>query len=346
MTSSSSTTFWQNAYQNHAPKLLGVCRRYVNDLNVAQDLLHDAFITAIQKQGSFANKGAFEGWLSRIVVNTVLMHLRKDKKWTQSIDNVELIDEENEQEVESQSTKSLILSSDFCQEDLLFAIDQLPIHHKTVFNLYVFENYPHKQIAETLQISAGTSKSHLARARKKIQEILLQKALEMKKKERKMAFFPFFTSKNNYLDDLYKSKLGDLQIAPKSLPSELGKLMQQPQNQPIVKSFFIKKIFLWSTIFVLTSAIPIYFYSKDRPHNKPVQRIVPLSGNITEDNSPKTVVPDFSQEKKESESQKNAKKSISKSKNITPKTDEKNENIEKQTIIVKKQVIKKDTVIK
>ena len=90
MTSSSTTTFWQDAYKTYAPKLLGLCQRYVVDKNKAQDLLHDAFVTAIGKQTTFMNKGSFEGWLRRITINTVLMHLRKEKHFFQNIDDLEI----------------------------------------------------------------------------------------------------------------------------------------------------------------------------------------------------------------------------------------------------------------
>ena len=79
MTAASTTTFWQTTYTTQAPKLLGLCQRYVADKSKAQDLLHDAFVTAIGKQNTFMNKGSFEGWLRRITINTVLMHLRKEK---------------------------------------------------------------------------------------------------------------------------------------------------------------------------------------------------------------------------------------------------------------------------
>ena len=177
MTAASTTTFWQTTYTTQAPKLLGLCQRYVADKSKAQDLLHDAFVTAIGKQNTFMNKGSFEGWLRRITINTVLMHLRKEKHFFQNIDDLEIRQVSEDNELNMEDTKSLILNSNLEKEDLLFAIEQLPVHHKTVFNLYVFDDFSHKEIAETLQISAGTSKSHLARARKKIQEILLKKAL-------------------------------------------------------------------------------------------------------------------------------------------------------------------------
>ena len=70
--------FWDVAYRDNAPALLGVLRRYVKDMSVAQDLLHETFITAIDKYDGYTGKGSFEGWLYRIAVNTALMYLRNE----------------------------------------------------------------------------------------------------------------------------------------------------------------------------------------------------------------------------------------------------------------------------
>ena len=77
--------FWDIAYRDNAPALLGVLRRYVKDASVAQDLLHEVYITAMGKYGGYSGKGSFEGWLYRITVNTALMHLREER----NIHNVE-----------------------------------------------------------------------------------------------------------------------------------------------------------------------------------------------------------------------------------------------------------------
>ncbi|MGB3946735.1 MAG: sigma-70 family RNA polymerase sigma factor [Bacteroidia bacterium] len=168
---------WDVIYKNNASKLLGVCRRYINDEQLAEDLMHNAFITAMNKISTYSGSGLFEAWLRKIVVNTVLLYLRESKKMqisdTEQIENHPISDSETESE---QTQKKIIEEAGFSQQELLEIVDKLPLHHKTVFNLYVIDGYTHNEIGDLLKISGGTSKSHLARARKKIQELLLEKA--------------------------------------------------------------------------------------------------------------------------------------------------------------------------
>lgn len=168
---------WDVIYKNNASKLLGVCRRYIKDEQLAEDLMHNAFITAMNKISTYSGIGAFEGWLRKIVVNTVLLYLRDSKKM-QFSDN-EPLENQSDTELESdvdETQKKVIEDAGFSQQELLEIVDLLPIHHKTVFNMYVIDGYTHNEIGEMLKISGGTSKSHLARARKKIQQLLFEKA--------------------------------------------------------------------------------------------------------------------------------------------------------------------------
>lgn len=350
MTSTNASTFWQNAYQNHAPKLLGLCRRYVAERAIAEDLMHDAFMTAIKKQDSYANKGSFEGWLSRITVNTVLMYLRKQKKWTEDIENHDVSDNNDMDSSDFETPKSLILNSDFQQEDLLTAIDLLPIHHKTVFNLYVFENFSHQQIAENLNISAGTSKSHLARARKKIQEILLKKAIEMKKKEKKMAIIPLFNKESHFIDELYKKKLDKHSIAPSKMPTNFEKLLQQTQPTPTPPTSWLgtyKTLLLASSsIIVAGIALGSYFYQA-KEEEKIVSQIPDneyfekkINDSIENKSLVKNTIAYIDSNSKVKEKIKP--KSITS--NNEKAIQEEEEKAEKQTIVIKKQVVKKDTI--
>ncbi|MEY4934452.1 MAG: hypothetical protein RIS64_811 [Bacteroidota bacterium] len=225
--------FWASAYHQNAPKLLALCRRYVSDAGKAEDLMHDAFITAIHKQGQFQNKGTFEGWLTKIALNTVLMHLRQDKQFNKMLHQIPTEDSTKntfDSDNETMSTRQLIQSIDFEANTLFEIINLLPEHHRTVFNLYVLEQFTHQQIAETLGISVGTSKSHLARARKKIQLILIQKATEMKQNQRKFMYLPILGTNASYLDKLFQKKLSNHVIQPKTLPPHLKHLFE---NAPI-----------------------------------------------------------------------------------------------------------------
>jgi len=146
-------------YQLFSSKLFAVCLKYSNNYAEAEDNLQDAFVTIFNKISQYQNKGSFEGWLKRITVNTALQRYRDKSVFSiiheDMVENVELeIDDDN-------------LSMDY----LLKIIQELPNRYRMVFNLYVLDDYSHKDIAKMLEITEGTSKSNLARAR----EILKKK---------------------------------------------------------------------------------------------------------------------------------------------------------------------------
>ncbi|MDY7394651.1 sigma-70 family RNA polymerase sigma factor [Aureibaculum sp. 2210JD6-5] len=141
-------------YQLYAGKLFGLCLKYSKNYQEAQDNLHEGFITIFNKIEQYQFKGSFEGWLKRIIINTALQTYRK--KNVLSLVNEEIPDVEVEVEIEDDE-----ISLDF----LLKLIQELPERYQMVFNLYVLDGYPHKEIAKMLNISEGTSKSNLSRAR-------------------------------------------------------------------------------------------------------------------------------------------------------------------------------------
>jgi len=212
--------FWDVAYRDNAPVLLGVLRRYVKDASVAQDLLHEVFITAIDKYDSYSGKGNFEAWLYRIAVNTALMHLRNERIQLVPIDTLySMTDDDDTDAEQSDNARNVIETAGFTGDELVAAIDRLPEHHRLVFNMYVMEDFSHKQISAELNISQGTSKSHLSRARKKIQQFLYDDAMNRKKvkeKRRLIAslFFPLFPAKAHYIDNLYREGLSNYKITP------------------------------------------------------------------------------------------------------------------------------------
>jgi len=151
-------------------KMLGVCYRYASDADEAKDMAQEGFILAFQKIEDFAGTGSFEGWLRRIVVNKSIDIIRRKKLKTFSIDAYEGYDLEEEKE-EDESIYSGI------KKEIIFeAIQKLSPAYRTVFNLYIIEGYSHKEIADELNISVGTSKSNLAKARGKL-KISLKKHL-------------------------------------------------------------------------------------------------------------------------------------------------------------------------
>ncbi len=140
-------------YKLYSNKLFAVCLKYSRNYAEAEDNLQDAFLTIFGKIEQYKHKGSFEGWIKRITVNTVLQRYRNEKVF--DIINEETI-EADEVEVDEDG-----ISIDY----LLQIIQELPDRYRLVFNLYVMDGYSHKEIAEMLGISIGTSKSNLARAR-------------------------------------------------------------------------------------------------------------------------------------------------------------------------------------
>ncbi|WP_378180588.1 RNA polymerase sigma factor [Aquimarina sp. SS2-1] len=148
----------EQLYRLYGSKLFSICLKYSYNYASAEDTLQDAFITIFDKIEQYKNKGSFEGWMKRITINTALQKYRKQKVF-------EIIGEEQIEEVEVEVDEDNV-SLDY----LLQIIQQLPDRYRLVFNLYVLDGYSHKEIAGMLDISTGTSKSNLARARKILKE--------------------------------------------------------------------------------------------------------------------------------------------------------------------------------
>ncbi|OIV41964.1 RNA polymerase sigma factor [Flavobacterium johnsoniae] len=147
----------QQIYSRFSPKMLSVCRQYIKDIQLAEDVMITAFMKVFTNLSKFENKGSFEGWIRRIMVNECISYLRVQKKVKFAED--EFFVEESFNEIDSQ----------FTVEQIQFLIDALPDGYKMVFNLYAIEGYKHNEIAKMLGINEGTSKSQLSHARKMLQ---------------------------------------------------------------------------------------------------------------------------------------------------------------------------------
>jgi len=143
----------EQLYRLYARKLYSICLKYSNNVADAEDHLQDAFVTIFKKVEQYKHKGSFEGWMKRITINTVLQKYRGARVF--NIINEDVI-EDVEVEIEDKD-----ISLDF----LLKSIQELPDRYRLVFNLYVLDGFTHKEISEMLNISEGTSKSNLSRAR-------------------------------------------------------------------------------------------------------------------------------------------------------------------------------------
>ena len=148
----------EQLYNKYASILFGICLKYSRNKTEAEDNLHDSFMIIFDKIEQFKFKGAFEGWIKKITVNTVLQKYRKE-------DFITVVSENIEEEVEvSSNFETIELST------LLTYIQELPNKYRLTFNLYVLDGYTHKEISESLGTSLGTSKSNLARARMILKE--------------------------------------------------------------------------------------------------------------------------------------------------------------------------------
>lgn len=145
----------EQLYRMYSAKMFGMCLRYCRNQDDAKDILQDGFIKVFEKIKQFGNRGSLEGWIRRVIVNTALERYRKNNP-TLGIEQVPEL-----REIEDEPDIYIGIS----MNEMLTYIHSLPERYRMVFNLYVFENMSHKEIAESMGITEGTSKSDLSRAR-------------------------------------------------------------------------------------------------------------------------------------------------------------------------------------
>ena len=338
-------TNWHEIYVTLSPKLLGVCRRYINDIATAEDIVQDAFIVAIQKEGELKNKEALNGWLIRIVINRAINYLKNEQKINfTSTTNFEFVDETTEMNTITLDHKSAILASNFSHDDLLEAIDSLSENHKSVFNLYIIDGFSHFEISKLLNVSVGTSKSSLSRARKNIQEFLFEKLSlqpKEKKKKRIIAFLLFLGFGNQLFANYYKKTFSNFEISPKNdfnPHKECNNLDLILLNTPIYRTKILKFIILFTG---LVSFILFFFYNNATP-------------KIIQETKKNTIINTI--DKKDTIRLSNEVKTSEKKRAIievkTPplhinsfeKKDSATNSEVPKVVVIKKQIIKKDTV--
>ncbi len=149
--------------------MFGICLRYVSDQDAVQDIVQEGFLKVFNNIEGYTSKGSFEGWMRRIMVNTAIDTIRRNKAsgWVLADDlSIDLL--ANEAFVEDEEETGL----DFTVQDVLRVMERLSPVYRTVFNLAVFENMSHQEIASQLDISVGASKSNLAKARRNMRVLL------------------------------------------------------------------------------------------------------------------------------------------------------------------------------
>ena len=144
-------------YNRFASKMMGVCWRYAKTRSEAEDLLQDGFMRVFMDLDQFKGKGSLEGWIRQVIVNVALQHLRKRK-----LVFAPMLEIERKSMVDN-SYEQMFLN--FEVQEILKMMNILPPGARVIFNLYVFEELTHKEIAEKLNITVSTSKSQLFKAR-------------------------------------------------------------------------------------------------------------------------------------------------------------------------------------
>lgn len=153
----------QRLYNIHAPKMLSVCRYYIKDLQFAEEAMLNGFLKVFTNLKSFEHNGSFEGWIRKIMVRESISFLRKQQQ-------IEFVTDE----VEFKETTINTVYSDMDVVEIQNLIDLLPGGYRIVFVMYAVEGYKHQEIATLLNITEGTSKSQLFKARKILQKKIIK----------------------------------------------------------------------------------------------------------------------------------------------------------------------------
>jgi RNA polymerase sigma-70 factor (ECF subfamily) len=155
-------------YNRYSPKMLSVCYRFSQSKEDGEDMLQEGFIKVFTQMHTFQNKGAFEGWIRRIIVHTCINFLKKYKKFNESVD----LAYADYIQVKEETVPSIMQA-----RQIIECIRLLPLGYRTVLNLYALEGYSHKEIGQMLDIEESTSRSQYTRAKSMLENILIKKQI-------------------------------------------------------------------------------------------------------------------------------------------------------------------------
>lgn len=161
-------------YNYFSPKMLGVCYRYARNREDAEDMLQEGFIKVYSQIHQFRGSGALEGWIRRIIVHTCINNIKKNKKFSDSVDLIHA----SSLQINENNIPSMLQA-----KQVVECIRLLPIGYRTVLNLYAIEGFSHKEIGAILDIEESTSRSQYTRARSLLEEILIKKRILQKPRE-------------------------------------------------------------------------------------------------------------------------------------------------------------------
>lgn len=166
-------TAQRELYNRYSSKMLAVCYRYAQNREDAEDMLQEGFIKVFTQMHTFENRGAFEGWVRRVIIHTCINILKKNKKFKESVDIIHA----TSVQVREDSVPAIIQA-----KQVVECIRLLPMGYRTVLNLYAVEGYSHREIADILDIEESTSRSQYTRAKAMLEDILVRKRILHKPK--------------------------------------------------------------------------------------------------------------------------------------------------------------------
>ncbi len=167
-------------YEQYSPKMRALCYRYLKSKEDVEDVLHDSFLWIFTRIHQYKGTGSFEGWIRRIFIGNAINFIKAKKQIDFSYDHFDFIQMHKQNPVlsreknDNSSPYQNMFSVEISEREVFDILQKLPEGYRMVFNLYVFEKYSHKEIANILGISIGTSKSQLSKARKYLQRELFE----------------------------------------------------------------------------------------------------------------------------------------------------------------------------
>ncbi len=162
-------------YNRFSPRMLGVCYRFARNREDAEDMMQEGFIKVFSQIHQFRGQGALEGWIRRIIVHTCINILKKNKKFSDTID----LFHASTLHLNENNIPSLLQA-----KQVVECIRLLPLGYRTVLNLYAIEGYSHREIASILDIEESTSRSQYTRAKSMLEDILLKNKMLLQPRQK------------------------------------------------------------------------------------------------------------------------------------------------------------------
>lgn len=166
-------------YEMYSQPMRAICYRYLGNAEDAEDVMHDSFIRVLTRINQYRGEGSFEGWMKRVFVHASLDFIKHKKNLSNHLKDEVYIDQGMNVMDDTDDDEFRLEQLDITRESLMDILQSLPVGYRTVFNMYVLEDYSHKEIADFLNVSVSTSKTQLSKARKMLRKKLEEYALKI-----------------------------------------------------------------------------------------------------------------------------------------------------------------------